>query len=108
MYFATPAEFRLIVTSFEAASLKVAITLKVSFSAILSCETVSTTSGFSMLSKYKVALSSVAVALEISVTVNIIVSITSTNSSAAIVLVETVMVPESEFAGIVIVLLLNT
>ena len=87
LYFATPAEFRLIVTSFEAAEFRVAVTLKVSFSAILSCETVSSTSGFSILSKNKVALSSVAVALEISVTVNIIVSITSTSPSAAIALV---------------------
>ena len=71
------------------------------------CETTRTTSGLSMLSKNKVALSSVAVALEIVATLNIIVSNASTSPSASMSAVEIVIVPESEFAGIVIFLLLK-
>ncbi len=107
LYIAIPADSKLTTTSFEAAALKVAVTLKVSFSAILSCETVSTTSGFSMLSKNKVALSAVAVAFVISLTLKIILPNTSTTPSAGISFVEIVIVLEAEFAGMVIVLVLK-
>ncbi len=107
MYFAEPTEAKDTVTSFEAAAFKVAVTLKVSFSAILSCDVDNVKVGFSILSKNKVALSVTAVALVIVATLNTILANASTKPSTGISDVEIVRVPKAEFAGIVIVLLLN-
>ena len=94
-------------TSLEVGASSVAITLKVSCSAIVSFETERETWGFSLLSKYKVTSSTGAVALVISDTVKTMVSNTSTKSSAGMVAVEIVSSPLLAPAGIVMLWLLT-